>query len=86
MANDTAVPLNRIERVLAFMIGSTAGVSILAIIAVFVGNLAGSSLEDGVWPFVSVLPLVGLSLAFVLILAFTIVRIIRTRRAAGDGR
>lgn len=85
MANDTAVPLNRIERVLAFMIGSVAGLSILAIIAVFVGNLAGSTLEGGVWPFVTVLPLVGLTLAFVLIIAFTIVRITRTRRAVGDG-
>lgn len=86
MANDTAVPLNRIERVLAFMIGSIAGLSILAIVAVFVGNLAGSTLEGGVWPFLSVLPLVGLTLAFVLIVAFTIVRITRIRRAAGDGR
>lgn len=85
MANDTAVPLNRIERVLAFMIGSIAGLSILAIVAVFVGNLVGSTLEGGVWPFLSVLPLVGLTLAFVLIVAFTIVRITRIRRAAGDG-
>ena len=85
MANDTAVPLNRIERVLAFMIGSIAGLSILAIVAVFVGNLAGSTLDGGVWPFVSALPLVGLTLAFVLIVAFTIVRVTRLRRAAGDG-
>lgn len=86
MANDTAVPLNRIERVLAFIIGSVAGISVLAIIAVFVGNLTGVDLSGGVWPSIAALPLVGLTLAFVLIIVFTVARIVRTRRAAEDGR
>ena len=85
MANDTAVPGNRIERILAFMIGSVAGISILAIIAVFIGNLSGGDLTGGVWPAVTTLPLVGLSLAFVLIIVFTVGRILRLRRDAGDG-
>lgn len=86
MANDTAVPLNRIERVLAFMIGSVAGVSILAIVATLVASLAGATMTDGVWPAVSVLPFVGLPLAFLLIVAFLIVSTTRRRRLGRDGR
>ncbi len=86
MANDTAVPGNRIERVLAFTIGSVAGVSILGIVAVFVGNMSGADLTGGIWPAVTLLPLVGLALAFVLVVVFTVVRILRLRRDAVDGR
>ena len=86
MANDTAVPLNRIERILAFMIASAAGLSIVAIVAVIVGNLAGADTRDGLWVTVTMLPFVGLALALVLIVAFVVARLVRTRRAAGDGR
>lgn len=86
MANDTAVPLNRIERVLAFMIGSVAAVSILAIVAVLVANLAGASLSGGLWPAVSALPFVGLPLAFVLIVVFLVVSTTRRRRLGRDAR
>ena len=85
MANDTPVQTNRIERVLAFMIGSIAGLSIFAIVAVVVANLSGADLSGGAWPVVSVLPRVGLTLAFVLIVVFTVVRVTRLRRT-GDGR
>lgn len=68
------------------MIGSVAGISILGIIAVFVANLTGTDLSGGIWPAVTVLPLVGLTLAFVLIIVFTVVRIVRVRRDAQDGR
>lgn len=86
MANDTAVPLNRIERVLAFMIGSVAAVSILAIVAVLVANLSGATLGDGLWPAVSLLPFVGLPLAFVLIVVFLVVSTTRRRRLGRDAR
>lgn len=85
MANDTPAGTHRIERVLAFMIGSIAGVSILAIVAVVVANLSGADLSGGAWPAVSVLPLIGLTLALVLIVVFTVVRVTRLRRT-GDGR
>ncbi len=85
MANDTAVPGNRIERILAYMIASVAGVAILGIVAVFVANLSGTELDAGPWPAIAVVPLVGLTLAFVLIVVLTVVRIVRLRRDAGDG-
>ncbi len=84
MANNTSVPLNRIERVLAAMIASSAGLSILAIVATIVGGLAGTDLASGVWPVVAVLPLIGLTLAFALIIVFLAVSVTRRRRLARD--
>lgn len=86
MANDTPVPLNRIERVLRNMIASAAGLSILAIVAAIVGNLAGANTREGVWLTVTVLPFVGLTIALILIIVFMIVSILRRRRIARDGR
>jgi hypothetical protein len=84
VANDTAVPLNRIERVLAYMIGSSAGLSILAIVATLVANLAGVATREGAWLVVAAVPLVGLPLAFALIVVFLIVSVVRRRRLAQD--
>ena len=85
MANDTPVPLNRIERILRNMIASAAGLSILAIIATIVANLAGVDTREGVWLTVAVLPFVGLTIALVLIIVFLIVSVLRRRRLARDG-
>lgn len=85
MANDTAVPLNRIERVLAYMIGSVAGFSILAIVATMIAGLAGIDTRQGVWAAIAVVPLVGLSLAFVLIIVFMILSFTRRRRLGRAG-
>lgn len=80
MANDTPVPLNRIETILRNMIVSVAGLSLLAIIATIVGNLAGVNTRDGVWLIVTVLPFIGLTIAVVLIVVFLIVSVTRRRR------
>ena len=85
MANDTPVPLNRIERILRNMIASSAGLSILAILATIVGNLAGVNTREGVWLTVTVLPFIGLTIALVLILVFLVVSIVRRRRLARAG-
>jgi hypothetical protein len=85
VANDTPVPLNRIERILRNMIASAAGLSILAIIAVIVAGFAQVDVSEGIWPAVVVLPLIGLALAFALIVAFLIVSVVRRRRLARDG-
>ena len=86
MANDTPVPLNRIERVLRNMIASAAGLSIVAIIATLVAGLARINVNEGVWPTIVVLPFIGLTIAFVLVIAFLIVTVVRRRRLArSDG-
>jgi hypothetical protein len=84
VANDTPVPLNRIERILRNMIASAAGLSILAILATIVANLSGVDTRQGIWLAVTVLPFIGLTLAFVLIIAFMVVSVVRRRRLARD--
>lgn len=85
MANDTPVPLNRIERILRNMIASSAGLSILAIIATIVASFARVDVRGGIWPVVVVLPFIGLTIALVLIVVFLVVSIVRRRRLARDG-
>lgn len=85
MANDTPVPLNRIERILRNMIAAAAGISILAILATIVANLGGVNTREGVWLMVAVLPFIGLTIAFALIVVFMIVSLVRRRRLARGG-
>lgn len=84
MANDTPVPLNRIERILRNMIASSAGLAIIAMIATIAGRSAGMDLSTGIGPVVTVLPFVGLAVAAVLILVFLVVSVVRRRRLAQD--
>lgn len=68
------------------MIASTAGLSLVSIVAVLIAGLAGSgNLTGGVWPVVLVLPLIGLPIAFVLIVVLLALGVARRRRAARDG-
>jgi len=82
VANDTPVPLNRIERILRNMIASSAGLSILAIAATIIGNLTGVNTREGIWLTITVLPFIGLTIAFLLIVVFLIVSLVRRRRLA----
>ena len=86
MAENTAVPLNRIERVLAFMIASVAGLSVLAIIAIIIASAAKADTSNGPWLTIAVLPTVGLPIAFLLIIVFAVVSIVRRRRIAAGGK
>ena len=86
MANDTPVPLNRTERILRNMIASTAGLSILAIVATIIGNLTGANTREGIWLTITVLPFIGLTIAVVLIIVTFTVIIVRRRRLERGGR
>lgn len=83
MADNTAVPLNRIERLLAFMIATAGGLSVLAILAIVIATVTKVDTSEGVWLPVGVLPAVGLPIAFILIVVFSIVAIMRRRRLNG---
>jgi hypothetical protein len=86
VAENTPVPLNRIERVLALMIASIAGLSVLSIVAIIVASLARLDTSEGPWLTIAVLPTIGLPIAFVLIIVFAVVAIVRRRRiASGAG-
>ena len=86
MADNTPVPLNRTERVLAGMIASIGGLSVICIIAVIVAGFAAADVSGGAWPVVRVLPAIGLPIAFVLIIVFAILSVVRRRRIADGSR
>lgn len=76
--------VHRTERVLAYMVASSLGLAILAIVALLIAGLAGIRTNEGVWLTVVVLPPIGLALAVLLIIALVIVSAIRRARAARD--
>ena len=85
MAENTPVPLNRIERILAFMIAGIGGLSVLAIIAILIATFSKADTSEGPWLLIAVFPTLGLPIAFVLIIVFAVVSIVRRRRIARDG-
>jgi uncharacterized membrane protein len=85
VAEKTPVNVNRNERVLAYMLASAIGLSVLAIVAVIVATGAGvRDFGAGVWPAVIVLPTIGLPIGFILIIVLLVVSTVRKGRAARD--
>ena len=85
MADNSAVRLNRTERILAFVLAAVAALSIIGILAVFIGRATGTDLSTGVWPVIAIMPFIGLPIALVLAIVFIFVTGTRRRRlAAGD--
>jgi hypothetical protein len=81
------VQVNRIERILAYILASAIGLSILAIIAVIAGTGLGvRNFDEGVWPVLIVLPTVGLPIGFALVVALLIVSAMRRSRSAKNAR
>jgi len=80
---------HRAERILAFMFIGVIGLSILAFLAVMFGTMAGAGANDGfsqgIWPLVLTLPLFGLPLAFLLLIALLIVNGVRRSRESRAG-
>ena len=66
------------------MIASSAGLSIVAIIATIIARTAGVDTREGVWLTIAVLPFIGLTIALVLIIVFIVVSVVRRRRLARD--
>ena len=71
------LPVSRLERTLAFMVFSTIGLSILCFLAVIIGSTLGWA----PWPVIIILPLVGLPIGFVLIIALIAINLVRRSRA-----
>ena len=85
MAENTPVPLNRIERVLAFMVAGIGGLSLVAIIAILIAAVSKVDTREGLWLPIAVFPALGLPVALVLIVVFAIISVIRRRRIAAEG-
>lgn len=71
------------------MVAATVGLSILSFLAIMIATLAGVGANDGfsqgVWPFVLMLPLIGLPIGFVLLIALLIVNGVRRTRESRQG-
>lgn len=80
VAADTPLTSHRGERVLAFMAAAVVGLSVLAIIALFVVRSTGGT----PWPIVLVLPGVGIPIALLLIIALLVVSTVRRVRGSRD--
>jgi hypothetical protein len=80
---------HRAERILAYMFVGIVGLSILAFIAVMIGTFAGVGENDGfsqgIWPIVLTLPLIGLPLGFLLLIALLIINGVRRARESRSG-
>lgn len=77
-------PIRRIDRILAFMALGIAIASVLCFFAIMISTAAGMTRDDystGIWPIVSVVPLVGLPIAFLLILTLLVMSIVRRGKA-----
>ena len=59
MTDETRVPLNRIERILATMIATVGGLSVIAIVGVFLGRSAGADLADFHFDLTGCVPVAG---------------------------
>ena len=78
---------NRVERVPAYMVASIIVLSLAAFIALIVGTAVGLERDDfaqGIWPTITILPLIGLPIGFVLIIVLLVVSAVRRGRAARD--
>lgn len=79
-------PVRRIDRILAFMSLGIAALSVLCFFAIMISTATGMEHEDyatGVWPVVAAIPLYGLPIAFLLILALLIMSFARRGKANG---
>lgn len=79
-------PVRRIDRVLAFMSLGIAVLSVLCFFAIMISTAAGMQHADyatGVWPIVAAIPMLGLPLAFILILALLVMSFVRRGKANG---
>ncbi len=79
------VPVRRFDRVLAFTALTLAALSVICFFAIIIGSAVGMDQDafgKGIWPVVAAIPLWGLPLAFVLIIALLVMTFVRKGRAA----
>lgn len=87
MPDTSPVSEHRIERLLAYMVAAAVGLSILAFAAVIIGTAVGvRDFDEGMWPSVIMLPLIGLPIGFVLMIALLVLSAVRRGRETKDAR
>ena len=89
VATDTPVTAHRGERILAFMVASAIGLSIICFVAVIIATAVGvgrDGFSQNPWPIIIVLPSIGLPIGLVLVIALIVISGLRRGREARDAR
>jgi heme A synthase len=68
------------------MAATVIGLSVLAFVAVLLAGLAGVQTSSGVWPVIVLLPLVGLPIGFLLMVALIVLNAVKRARQARPRR
>jgi TRAP-type C4-dicarboxylate transport system permease small subunit len=79
------VPVRALDRILAFTALALAALSVICFFAIIIGSASGMEQDDfgtGIWPLVAGIPLWGLPIAFLLIIALLSMSFVRKGRAA----
>jgi len=85
VANETPTEITRGERIIAYMVAASIGLSIVAFLSVIIGTALGvRDFTIGVWPTVVLLPIIGLPIGFILIIALLVLTFVRRAREAKD--
>lgn len=89
MTNKPNSRLERFQRILAYMVASIIGVSILCFLAIIIGTfsgMTGAQFGEGLWPVIAWVPYVGLPLGFLLILVLLFLSLRRRSKEAPETR
>jgi hypothetical protein len=73
---------SRAERTLGLMAATVVGLSLLAMVGVFAAGLAKVNTGEGIWVAVTLLPLLGLPVGILLMIAAIVVNAVRRSRSA----
>jgi len=87
MPEDSFVMSHRLERVLAYMVAAVIVISLASFVALIIATGSGLGRDDfatGIWPMITMMPLIGLPIGFVLIITLLVVSAVRRGRAAKD--
>jgi uncharacterized membrane protein len=86
VANDTPEP-RPVERIIAYMIAASVGLSILAFVALIIATAVGTTGEQfsaAPWPTIIILPMIGLPIGLVLMIVLIVLTAMRRGREAKD--
>ncbi|MBX3098607.1 MAG: multidrug ABC transporter ATPase [Salinibacterium sp.] len=89
MPKDAPISSQRPERILAFMAAAAVGLSIICFLAVIIATGTGvgqDAFSAPPWPTIIVLPVIGLPLGAIFLIALIVISSIRRGREAKDDR
>ena len=82
MASSPTPETTRPERVLATMVASIVGLTLICFAATVIASVSGTTdFAEGLWPAVAALPLIGLPVAFILLVVLIVINWSRRRKS-----